>query len=263
MAEAAHSFDDSDAYERFMGQWTRAVGGVFLDWIESPANADWLDVGCGTGIFTELVLDKASPASVSAIDPAPAQIDHARRRPVGQRANFSVADAQALPFAEASFDGVTAALVVNFVPDPPRALSEMHRVLRPGGLVAAYVWDFEMDLSPSGPLRNAMRRVGAHVPDAPGTNASSLSALNALFERAAFERIATRTIDVSVPFSDFDAFWQAQTPSYSPIGKAIAAMTATDRTKLVETLRAALPVAADGTIRYSARANAIKARRAQ
>jgi ubiquinone/menaquinone biosynthesis C-methylase UbiE len=200
MAELAHRFDDSAAYERFMGRWTRAVGAVFLDWVAPPASAHWLDVGCGTGIFTELVLDACAPAAVFAVDVAEAQIDHACRQPVGNRADFRVADAEALPFPDAAFDVVASALVLNFVPDRPRTLAEMRRVARAGGVVAGYVWDFTAELSPSGPLRRGMRQVGADVPQVPGTEDSRIGALGSLFERAGFEAVATRTID-------FGEFW--------------------------------------------------------
>ena len=260
MAELPQRLDESAAYERFMGRWSRAVGAVFLDWVAPPAGARWLDVGCGTGIFTELVLDACSPAAVFAVDPAEAQIDHACRQMVGQRANFRIADAQALPFPNSTFDVVASALVINFIPDRLRALCEMRRVARARGLVAGYVWDFAAELSPSWPLRFGMRQIGADVPQVPGTEASSPGALNSLFERAGFERIATRSIDVTVSFPDFADFWQSQTPSYSPIAKMIAAMTKSDRVRLIEIVRAGVPVCPDGRIEYPARANAIKAR---
>jgi ubiquinone/menaquinone biosynthesis C-methylase UbiE len=260
MLDLAYRFDDSAGYERFMGRWSRAVGVVFLDWVASPAGARWLDVGCGTGIFTELVLDMCSPAAVFAVDPAEAQIDRACRQPVAQRASFRVADAQALPFPDSTFDVVASALVLNFISDGTRALSEMRRVARACGFVAGYVWDFAAELTPGSPLRLGLRRIGADVPQVPGSNETSLSALNLLFEQAELEKITTKSIDVTVRFPDFDDFWQAQTPSYSPITKMIGAMTKSDRVKLIESVRAGLPVCADGRIEYSARANAIKAR---
>src|SRR5688572_18283770 len=135
MADAYH-FDDGAAYETFMGRWSRAAGAVFLEWIGAPRNARWLDVGCGTGVFTELVLDTAFPAAVSAVDPTAKQIEHARSRPVGQRVDFQVGDAQALPFPDDAFDVVVSALVINFIPDRAKALAEMRRVGRPGAIVA-------------------------------------------------------------------------------------------------------------------------------
>ena len=157
-----------------MGRWSRAVAPAFLDWVAPPSGARWLEVGCGTGVFTELVVDTCAPAMVSAVDPSSAQIDHARRQPVARRVDFRVGDAQALPFADGAFDVVAAALVINFIPDRPRALGEMRRVARAGGIVAGYVWDFAAERSPSGPLRVGMRQFGTDVPELPGTRDSSL-----------------------------------------------------------------------------------------
>lgn len=134
----------------------------------------------------------------------------------------------------------------------------MRRVARTPGIVAGYVWDFSEELSPSGPFRLGMRQVVADLPALPGTEDSSLGALRSLFERAGFEEIATRTIDVTVCFPSFEDFWLAQTPSYSPMTRMIAAMTESERAKLVETVRARVPIPPDGGIEYSARANAIR-----
>ena len=260
MAEQPLRFDDSAAYERAMGRWSRAVAPTFLDWVAPPSGARWLEVGCGTGVFTEPVVDTCAPAMVSAVDPSSAQIDHARRQPVAQRVDFRVGDAQALPFADGAFDVVVAALVINFIPDRPRALGEMRRVARAGGIVAGYVWDFAAERSPSGPLRVGMRRFGADVPELPGTKDSSRGALESLFREAGFEGIATRSIEVTLRYSSFDDFWQAQTPGYYPTTRIIAAMTTSECARLMETVRAGLPVHADGAIEYSARAHAIQAR---
>ncbi len=260
MTSPAHSFDDSTGYERLIGRWSRAVGSIFIEWLAPPANARWLEVGCGTGVFTELVVQKCDPASIDALDPEQTQIEHARRQPVAKRANFQVADAQTLPFDDASFDIVASALVINFIADKHRALSEMRRVARAGGVVAGYVWDFAMEHSPSGPFRNAMRAFGIDVAALPGADESTLPALHALFKQAGLIDITTRAIDVSLPYTGFDDFWQAQTTRYSPTTKLIDAMTHSERERLMQSLRDAVPSRADGTIEYFARANAIMAR---
>jgi ubiquinone/menaquinone biosynthesis C-methylase UbiE len=257
--DVAHRFDDSAAYERFMGAWSRAAGAVFLEWLAPPQNACWLDVGCGTGVFTRLILDTSSSAEVFAVDSEPAQIDHARRELAGTRASFRIADACALPFAQSMFDIVATALVINFIPDRSKAVAEMRRVARPGGLLAGYVWDFAAEASPSWPLRRALQECGFEVPPVPGARDSSLDRLHSLFEQAGLESIATRSIDVAVPFSDFETFWRAQTPSYSPTTKLVATMTATESARLIEAVRDALPITPSGQIQYVARANAIRA----
>jgi len=258
--EAALEFDDSAAYERFMGRWSRTVAPVFLDWLGARRGASWLDVGCGTGILAETLLELCAPASVHAIDPAPAQVAAAARGPAAGRAVFQVAEARKLPFPDGSFDVVASALVINFIPDRPPALAEMLRVARAGGLVASYVWDFAAELSPSGPLRGAMRRFGAEVPGIPGTEASRLEALQALFQSAGLEQIETRTIDVCLAYASFQDFWQAQTPGYAPTTKIIAAMKDSERARLMRAVQSTLPSGPNGSIEYCARANAIRAR---
>jgi ubiquinone/menaquinone biosynthesis C-methylase UbiE len=260
MPELPIKFDDSVAYERAMGRWSRAVAPIFLQWLAPPAGARWLDVGCGTGVLTHTLLELSSPATVVGVDPEVAQIAQASRGPTASRAAFQVADARKLPFADASFDIAASALVLNFIAERSQAMAEMRRVTRAGGSVAAYVWDFTEELSPSGPLRRAMRRFGADVPAIPGTTESRIEALRALFEQAALERIETRTIEVCLAYQDFQDFWQAQTPSYIPTTKIIASMTESERTRLMRAVRADLPMAPGGVIEYFARANAIKAR---
>ena len=259
MTEAAVNFDDGAVYERFMGRWSRAVGHEFLDWLDAPKKLHWLDVGCGTGVFTQLILDRGSPAAVTAIDPAPAQIGHVRSQPLAQRADFRVADAVALPFPERTFDIVASALVINFIPDRPRAVAEMRRVSRPGGTVAAYVWDFAGRRGTAWPFARSMRELGIDAPNVPGTAELSIDGLTTLFETAGLEAIATRWFDVTIAFPSFDDFWQSQTPPFTPNGKAIAALPAAERAKLADAVRAAVPARPDGSVAYSARANAIKA----
>ena len=141
MAEDTQRFSDGTAYEQFMGRWTRAIGTIFLDWLAPPTDARWLDIGCGTGVFTDLIVSTCSPATVVAIDPSEPQIEVARKKAIAQRVDFRVADSQKLPFSGNNFDIVVSALVINFISDPSQALTEMRRVCRPHGVIAGYVWN--------------------------------------------------------------------------------------------------------------------------
>lgn len=252
-------FEDAAAYDVFMRRWSCAVGDVFLDWIAPPTDACWLDVGCGTGAFTELILDTVSPARVSAVDAAQAQVEYACRHPVGQRAEFQIADARSLPFSDDTFDVVVAALVLNFIIGQSQALAEMCRVGRPGATIAACVWDYASDRSPGSLLRTGLRAIDIELEEVPGTADCGLDALRSLFERAGLHEIATRTIDVALSFASFDELWHVQTLNCGPRAKMLAALSAAERARLIDKVRLSLPADPAGSVLHSARAHAIKA----
>src|SRR5450631_4595990 len=141
MAEFKIRFDDGAGYERMMGIWSRLAGDIFLDWLAPPPGLRWVDIGCGNGAFTELIVDRCAPAEVQGIDPSEDQLAFARTRPAARVAKFQQGEAMALPFADASFDAAVMALVLFFVPDPAKGVSEMVRVVVPGGAVVTYMWD--------------------------------------------------------------------------------------------------------------------------
>ena len=259
-ADGAIAFDDGPAYERFMGRWSRAAGTVFLDWLAPPRDARWLEVGCGTGAFTELVVKKCAPVAVVATDPAVPQVEYSRRQPIAKEADFQVADAHALPFPDRSFDIIASALVLNFLSDSRRALSEMRRVGRSRGPVAGYVWDFASARAPNSCVALGLGHIGITAPPMPGTNLSTLESLTASFESVGFEDIGIRTFDVSVTVPHFDDFWHTQTPSFSPLTWIIEGLTHSDRMKLIDFVRAQSLLGPDGTVSCSARANAIRGR---
>lgn len=260
MAEDTERFRDGAAYEQKMGRWTCAIGTIFLDWLAPPADARWLDIGCGTGAFTDLIVSTCSPATVVAIDPSEPQIQIARKKAIAQQVDFRVADARELPLSDQAFDVVVSALVLNFIPDRPQALGEMRRVCRPHGVIAGYVWDLAAQLAPVSLIWDALHQVGAKPPPLPGAEHSGLDALTSLFVRCKLTEIRSRTIDVTISFADFNGFWQSQTPSYTSMGKMIAALSETDREKVIDWVRARLPADPDGRVTHSGRANAIKAR---
>ena len=259
MTEAAISFVDASGYERFMGRWSRAAARRFLQWINPQQGARWLDVGCGTGVLAEAVLEHCAPASLMAVDLAAAQVQQASHAVNDGRAYFQQADAMRLPFADGSFDYTASALVINFISDPLRAVAEMRRVTVRSGTVGCFVWDFGRELSPSGPLRQGMRTFGAEVPDVPGTMHANVAVLHSLFVGAGLQAIESQIIDVTLSYANFDDFWNAQTPDYSPTTKIINAMSEDDRRRLKRAVHEALPTDVHGKIEYSARANAIRA----
>jgi ubiquinone/menaquinone biosynthesis C-methylase UbiE len=141
MSETTIRFDDGEAYERGMGVWSRRVGEIFLDWLAPVPGLAWIDVGCGNGAFTELLVQRCSPREVQGVDPSDAQLRFARERPGAEGAVFREGDAMALPFEAGRFDAAVMALVIFFVPEPAKGLAEMIRIVRPGGMISAYAWD--------------------------------------------------------------------------------------------------------------------------
>jgi ubiquinone/menaquinone biosynthesis C-methylase UbiE len=259
-AKVAITFDNAPAYERFMGDWSRAAGAVFLDWLAPECGIRWLEIGCGTGAFTALVHRRYVPSTMIAIDAAVDQISYCRQLPIAQRVQFRVADATALPFGDAGFDVIAHALVLNFVSDVQCALREMRRVGRKDGFVAGYVWDFGAARAPNSCIALALRKIGCAVPAIPGSEISSLYPLCSAFEQAGFHDVDAMSFDISMTFGDFDEFWRSQTPSFSPLAPIIKALSCADRRKLTDLVRAELPIPQDGRICSTARANAIKAR---
>ena len=259
MAETQIRYDDGAAYERAIGNWSRLVGSIFLDWLAAPSGLKWIDVGCGNGAFTELLVERCAPTLVNGIDPSEAQLDFARKRPAARRAKFDRGDAMALPFLVDAFDVAIMALVIFFVPDPAKGVAEMARVVRPGGTVAAYAWDMLGGGFSLEPIRIEMRAMGLTVFSPPNSEASRIEALHDLWTRAGLDAVETRDIRVERTFDDFEDFWTTSllTPSARP---TIAAMAPSDIELLKARVRARLPADATGCITYSARANAVKGR---
>ena len=258
--EAEIRFTDGAAYDRFMGPWSRKVGAVFLEWLAAPAGLSWLEIGCGTGMFTELLLDSAAPARVVGIDPAPAQIAHARSKPVADRAEFRVGDAHELPFGARAFDAVASALVFNFIADLPRALGEMRRVTRPGGWVGGYVWDLTGELSVLRYLQAPIKALKPEIPRTPGIEQSRIAALTQIFAGAGLDDVMARPIDVARSYASFDEYWQVFLDNPNPLSAFASGLPPAEHESLRQAMRAGMPVAADGTVTFTARANAIKAR---
>ena len=259
MSEAGNLFTDGAAYERRMGRWSRLVGEVFLDWIAAAPGLRWLDVGCGNGAFTEVLIARCKPTAVSGVDPSEGQLSYARSRPGVKLAEFRIGDAQALPYADGSFDAAAMALAISFVPDPLKAAREMKRVVRPGGLVATYMWDLPAGGIPVAPMYRALKSVGVSA-SMPGIEVTRREAMQALWEQADLRSIETRVIRIQVAYADFDDFWQSYRVPEGPAGLAIRKMSPSEVENLKVRLREHLPIAADGTIKYESFANAVKGR---
>jgi ubiquinone/menaquinone biosynthesis C-methylase UbiE len=257
VAEQQIRFEDGAAYERMMGVWTRLAGDIFLDWLAPRPGLRWIDVGCGNGAFTELLIERCAPAEVQGIDPSEGQLAFARTRPAARVGQFIKGDAMALPFADDRFDAAVMALVIFFVPDPAKGVAEMVRVVAPGGTVAAYAWDMLGGGFPGAPFQAEMRAMDFRPPLPPSAAASRMEALRELWGSAGLEAVETREITVQRTFADFDDLWGIALIS-GGIGPVIAAMSSQDAERLKSRMRARLPADEAGRITYAGRANAVK-----
>src|SRR4051812_40589678 len=157
MAEPQVRYNDGAGYERYMGVWSRLAGNVFLQWLAPQQGLRWIDIGCGNGAFTELIVERCAPAEVQGVDPSEAQLDFARTRHTAQVAEFRKGDALAVPFPDRRFDVAAMALVIFFVPEPAKGVAELARLVRPGGTVATYIWDMFGGGFPLEPMRAGMQ----------------------------------------------------------------------------------------------------------
>lgn len=252
-------FDDGAAYERYMGEWSRLAGETFLDWLAPKPGLRWLDVGCGNGAFTEMLVGRCAPASVHGIDPSEGQLAYARTRPAARVAQFLRGDAMALPFPDDTFDAAVMPLVIFFVPDPAVGVAEMARVVCPGGVVTAYAWDMKGGGFPYEALQEEMRGMGVAVPTPPSPDASRIDAMRDLWDGAGLDSVETREITVRRTFADFGDYWATVLGGPS-VGPQLAAMEPDALALLKARLRALLPSDAAGRITYGARANAVRGR---
>jgi SAM-dependent methyltransferase len=259
MAEQQIRFNDGAAYERMMGVWSRLAGETFIDWLMPRSGLRWIDIGCGTGAFTELLVERCAPAEVQGIDPSEAQLVFARTRPAARVAEFRQGNAMALPFPDDSFDAAIMALVIFFVPDPAQGVAEMARVVGPGGIVATYAWDMLGGGLPVEPISAEMRAMGLTPLLPPNPGASRIEVLRELWAGAGIEAIETREITVSRNFADFDELWAISRMSQN-LRPTIAAMSPEDAERLKAGVRARLPADGAGRITCVGRANAVKGR---
>ncbi len=252
-------FDDGAAYERYMGKWSQLAGETFLDWLAPKSGLRWLDVGCGNGAFTQMIVERCAPVSVEGIDPSEQQLAYARTRPASRLAQFRQGDAMALPFPNDTFDAAVMPLVIFFVPEPAKGVAEMARVICAGGIVTAYAWDMVGGGFPYEALHDEMRGMGVAVPVPPNPDASRMESLRDLWTGAGLIAVETWEITVQRTFVDLDDYWTTILGGSSVRAK-LAAMAPEDLALLKARMSARLPADATGSINYSARANAVKGR---
>lgn len=255
------TWDDGATYEPYVGRWSRLVASEFLRWLALPARGSWLDCGCGTGALTQQILTATDPSNVVGCDRSAGFVAFAREHTTDARAQFVVAPFAELPRIAAGFDAVVAGLVLNFLPVPLEGVTAMATRARPGGTVAAYVWDYAdgmqlmrvfwdaaVDLDPAArPLDEGVR-----------FPLCRREALAALFESARFHAVTLESIEVPTVFRDFDDYWTPFLGGQGPAPGYAMSLSPQRRVRLRDTIRQRLRSAPDGTIALTARALAVR-----
>ena len=260
----ADRWASGDAYEGYIGRWSRLVAPLFLDWLGLPDGLAWLDVGCGTGVLSRAILERCAPRSIVGVDPSEPFIDHARGATFDVRARFETGSADATNQPDGSVDAVVAGLVLNFVPDLAAALAEASRVVRTGGTVAGYVWDYAAGMQ----LLRSFFDAAVSLDPAMASHDEAVrfpitheGRLAEAFEAAGFVDVVQRPIDVPTVFRDFDDLWAPFLGGTGAAPTYVATLDEEGRTALRERLRESLPIEADGSIHLTARAWAVRGRR--
>ncbi len=255
---------DGDAYEMYVGRWSRKVGEKFLSWLNAPADLRWIDLGCGTGALASQILQDCRPASVVGIEPSDGFLSLAREQVTDRRAEFLQGSGDLLPVQDASVDVAVSGLVLNFIPDQSKAVAELIRTVKPGGTIAAYVWDYAghvqfmryfwdaaIELDPSAREKDEGVRfpICRPVP------------LADLFKTSGLHDVVTEPIDIPTPFEDFNDYWTPFLSGIAPAPGYCASLDDADRDRLRDRLAKTLPTDRDGMILLAARAWAVRGTR--
>lgn len=243
----------ADDYDRFMGRYSVPLAALFTDFAGVAAGQSALDVGCGPGALTRELVSRLKAAAVSAVDPSESFVTAARKRLPG--VSVQLAAAEDLPFEDGRFDAALAQLVVHFMSDPVAGLQEMGRVTRPGGTVAACVWDHAGGHGPLSPLWDAARELDSGVEGESALAGARHGHLAELFEAAALQVTRDDALVVEVQHPSFDEWWAPFTLGVGPAGGYVTGLDPQKRERLKELCRERLPPA---PFALSARAWAVR-----
>ncbi len=230
----------ADSYDRFMGRYSRHLSAQLADLAGITAGQTVLDVGCGTGLLTAELVDRVGAAAVTAVDPSESFVEAVRERQPGVRVERAVAEE--LPFPDASLDAAIAQLVVHFMNDPVAGLHEMARVTRPGGVVAACVWDHSAGgQGPLTPFFVASHELDPSAPEESGRPGARPGHLAELFREAGIGGVVESTLTIAVEHPSFEEWWAPFELGVGPTAAFVESLDPERKKRLLELTRAALP----------------------
>jgi len=260
MNQLHDSWNSGDPYEYFMGRWSKLTAPLFLKWLNVPYHLSWLDIGCGTGALSEAVYNNCKPANLSCIDPSIKFLEKTKER-LPDEVDFAVGTASNIPKANDKFDIVVSGLALNFFPDLPSAFSEMKRVLKSNGTIAAYVWDYSGRMDFLRHFWDAALEVDANsrkLDEGARFPICNIDNLKNVFQEVGLSGIKTSQLDIDTIFKDFEDYWNPFLGGQGPAPSYLASLSEELQNNLKNILRRKLSINSDGSIQLLARAIAVR-----
>ncbi|MEZ5012698.1 MAG: class I SAM-dependent methyltransferase [Chitinophagales bacterium] len=259
MSTVNDPWNEGELYTRYMGRWSSLAAEQFLRWLQMPAHLDWLDLGCGAGALSVAISRRNDPRKLYCIDPSAAFLEKTQKM-LDMQATYAVGDAEHIPFADDNFDVVVSGLAMNFFPSMQAALQEICRATKPGGTIAAYIWDYAgvmdmlrifwsavIELDPAAKKLDEAVRFAQYTP----------AFLRQHFLQAKLEHIETGFMEIETVFQDMEDYWSPFLSGQGPAPGYVASLNENNRERLFRHLQNKLPIQRDGSLHLKARAIAI------
>ncbi len=255
------NWTSANAYDAFMGRWSRLIALEYIRWLDPPPKLRWLDLGCGTGALTKVLLEHTDPASILACDPSEPLLNVAQQHISDPRVAFLVGDSDNFPRSLGTLDAFVSGLVLNFIPNPKKAIQSSMRHLTPGGIVGCYVWDYASRMEFLRVFWEAASAIDATALELDEGKRFPLCApdpLRSLFESAGLKEVQVKPLEIKTRFENFADYWEPFLGGIGPAPTFVRSLGPGARQLLMENLQARLSTGGDSAFELAARAWAVK-----
>lgn len=259
--ETGDKFGNAGAYQQYVGRWSRLIAEQFIEWLGVPQGSNWMDLGAGTGVLTEVILQHAQPAGVTAVDLSSEYIRFAQKRIHDERVQFHIANAASFAHDSPIFDAAVAGLVLNFLPDPAQGVETMRQAVKPGGTVAAYVWDYSEGMEMMRHFWDAAAEVdpaSRALDSGPRFTICHPDPLRVLFEAHGLTSVDVIPIGIQQYFTDFDDYWIPFLSAQGSISGYLSGLNQNTLAAIRTQLQHQLPITEQGNLTLTSRAWAVK-----
>ena len=261
MINSNDSWASGDHYEKFMGRWSNLISQKFLAWLAIPYGRTWLDLGCGTGSLTKLILEKCKPKKVISIDSSSEFINYSKQSIINPDVHFQIGLAENLKLESNSIDIAVSGIMLNFVPQPEKVIAEMKRVTNPGGSIGIFVWDYSNGMEMLRYFWDAAVELNIKAKDFDEGLRFPLckeGQLESLIKESGLDEVVSLPIEETINFKNFDDYWLPFLGNVGPAPSYVMSLNEYDKQKLKNKLVESLPINKDGSISLKIKAWAVK-----